>query len=220
MLNTAFFEFFVGLSGNNNRTWFEEHKADFVRHVKTPFYNLVEAVIAEMQEVDPTLVTSAKEATFRIYRDVRFSKDKTPYKTHMAAHITHGERAQTGPTGLYVEVGSNGALVGGGVYQPSTAQLLLVRDLLMHEGKTFRSLLNDKQFKKYFPDGIVGDKHKVIAKEFRAAAELEPLIYNKQFLWMANLTKGELMNANAAHHIASHYRVAKPLSDFFAKALA
>lgn len=219
MLSTKYFSFFSELSKNNNRTWFESHKAEFLHDVKQPFEALVADVIREMQSIDPTLDTSVKASVFRIYRDVRFSKDKTPYKTHMSAHITHGERAETGPAGLYFEVHANGGSIGGGIYQPNKEQLVLVRDLLMHEGDTLHKLLRAKDYMAHYPTGLVGEKNKVLSAEFKAAAIKEPLIYNKQYLWWADVPTSLFTTADAPKRIASYFKAAKPVSDFFAKAL-
>ena len=219
MLPKEYFAFFTALSKNNTREWFEAHKNDYIKNVKKPFEELVAKIIVEIQSIDPELDTTVKASVFRIYRDVRFSKDKTPYKTHMSAHITHGERAETGPAGLYFEVNANGGAIGGGIYQPSKEQLVLVRDLIMHEGPTLHKLISAKSFLSYYPNGLVGEKNKILSAEFKQAAMKEPLIYNKQFLWWADVPSSLFTTSDAAKTVAGYYRAAKPVSDFFAKAL-
>lgn len=219
MLPISFFEFLANLSANNNRDWFNSHKREFESSVRTPFLDLVEEVIARMQVTDPLLITTAKESVFRIYRDIRFSKDKTPYKTHMSAHITNGRRAESGPLGLYFEVHATGGNIGGGVYQPSSAQVTLIRDLLMHEGNTLRKICSAKSFTTHFRDGLTGEKSKILPAEFKVAAQKEPLLYNKQWLWFASVDIDVFTSSDAAKTIAAYHKAAKPISDFFEKAL-
>ncbi len=220
MLSVEYFTFFKELEQNNTKEWFEANKKRFELHVKQPFYGLVDAVIQEVQRKEPELDASSKNCVFRIYRDIRFSKDKTPYKTHMAAHITSGKKDDGGMPGLYFQIGSNGGSLGGGVYQPTKDQLTLVRDLILHEGQTLHKLLKSKVFLQHFPDGLIGEKNKVLPADFREAAKKEPLLYNKQFLWWTSLSADTFMD-NAAHKtIAKYYFASKPIKDFFAQALA
>jgi len=87
-----FIKFLKGLNKNNEREWFHANKKDYVTHVKDPFKAFVQLIIDKMQKVDPTVVITPKDAIFRINRDIRFSKDKTPYKTNVSAAISAGGR--------------------------------------------------------------------------------------------------------------------------------
>lgn len=220
MLSDEYFEFFTLLEQHNTKEWFAANKSKYERFVKKPFHDLVAGIIEEMQTVDPGFTATPQSAIFRIYRDIRFSKDKTPYKTHMAAHITQGAKAETGPPGLYFEVHATGGSIGGGIYEPSRDQLVLVRDLIMHEGKSLHKLLKAQSFRKYYPDGLVGEKHKILPAEFKEAAKSEPLLYHKQLLWWANVPTSMFMQPQAAKSIAAYYKAAKPVSDFFSQAFA
>jgi uncharacterized protein (TIGR02453 family) len=188
--------------------------------VKEPFYALVSTVIEQVQQKEPELEANAKNAIFRIYRDVRFGKDKSPYKLHMAARISPDRKPDGAAPGMYFEVGARGGSIGGGIYQPTKEQLTLVRDLVMHEGKALRKLLKAKALTELFPEGLVGETNKVLPAEFKEAAATEPLLYNKQFLWWTTLGREAFMGKDAAKTLVKHYMAAKPVKDFFIRAFA
>lgn len=215
MLPNEYFDFFTELAHNNNREWFHKHRDVYERYVREPFLHLVQDLLNEIRAMDHSVQEYAKDAVFRIHRDIRFSADKRPYKEHMAAHISPFGRSNTAAPGFYIEVRATGGSVGGGVYQASKEQLTLVRDLVMHENQTLHRLVQDATFRAYFQDGIVGEKNKVLSAEFKEAAKREPLLYNKQFLWWTNVPKTLLTENNAARALGEYYRAAKPISDFF-----
>src|SRR5579871_6798848 len=116
--------FFRGLARNNNRDWFLPRKPLFEEKVKRPMWELVEALNASMKEFAPNYVTDPDKAIYRIYRDTRFSKDKTPYKDHIAASFY---RRGTGPHkygGYYMHISHKEVAIGGGVYMPEPEVLL------------------------------------------------------------------------------------------------
>jgi len=186
MLPAEFFTFFKGLSENNSKEWFDEHRVEYERYVKKPFGALIQTLIDRVRQVDPLVLPLASTAIFRINRDIRFAKDKTPYKTSTGAVINrHGKRAH-GMPGLYLEVTHDRAGLAGGTYNPDAKQLERIRDLLMHEGAAFRAATTSTDFTRAFGE-VLGDRAKVIAKEFKTAAQQEPLIYHKQLYWWREL---------------------------------
>lgn len=206
MLQREFFVFFKGLSENNSKAWFDEHRTEYERFVKKPFAGLVQNLIDRMRQVDPYLLPTASAAIFRINRDIRFSKDKTPYKTSTGAFINrHGKKA-LGMPGLYVEVSYNKAAIAGGTYRPDSEQLERIRDLLMHEGATFRKATENDSFVKAF-GSVQGERAKVLPKEFKVAAQQEPLIYNKQMFWWKELDTKIFLREDCAQVLFEHYVV-------------
>ena len=219
MLPKEYFSFFRKLEKNNEREWFHDHKKDYEQHVKEPFHALVTEFIEKVRTVEPELQMTAKDAIFRINRDIRFSKDKSPYKTHMAAHVTRFGKKEIGRPGFYFQVDAKGGHLGGGCYQPDKESLTLIRDLIMHEGKDLHKELKKKAFKERYQE-LQGEKNKVLPKEFKAAAEDEPLLYNKQFFYWADVEKSLFEGSKGVSTLFTYFKAAKPVNDFFSRAFS
>jgi len=217
MLSKEYFTFFKQLEKNNTKEWFDEHRKEYETYVKKPFYALVDAFIDEVRKIEPDLQMTSKDAVFRINRDIRFSNDKSPYKTHMAAHVTRYGKKEIGRPGFYFEVHATGGSAGGGCYQPDKESLTLIRDLVMHESKDLHKVLGAKAFKDRFGE-LQGEKNKVLPVEFKAAAEKEPLLYNKQFFYWTDLGKETFSSQDSVKQLLAIYKAAKPVQDFFSKA--
>jgi uncharacterized protein (TIGR02453 family) len=217
MLSKEFFSFFTRLEKNNNKEWFDLHRSEYEQNVKEPFRHLVQMVIERIRKIEPDLQMEAKDAIFRINRDVRFSTDKSPYKAHMGAHISRFGRKAIGRPGFYFEVGAKGGGVAGGCYDLDKESLLLVRDLIKHESKEFTKLINAKSFVTTYGE-IRGQKNKVLPPEFRAASEQSPILYNKQFYWWTDIPVKTFLTSSCIDVLMSYHKAAKPLSDFLQKA--
>lgn len=204
MLQDEFFEFFEGLSQNNSKAWFDDHRDQYERFVKKPFALLVQDLIDRVRDVDPFVLPMAKDAIFRINRDIRFAKDKTPYKTSTGAFLNRQGKKALGMPGLYFEVSHDRAGIAGGTYRPDPDQLERVRDLLMHEGKAFRAAVENESFVEAFGE-VLGEKAKIIPKEFKTAAQREPLIYNKQVYWWKELDVSVFHESTCVDVLFDHY---------------
>ncbi len=119
--------FLRSLKRNNDREWFRARKPEYERHVRGPMIQLIEALAADFPRVAPGFVADPKLSLYRIYRDTRFSADKTPLKTHVAAHFPQRGMRRGEGAGLYVEVAVDGVWAGGGIYMPSSANLTAIR---------------------------------------------------------------------------------------------
>ena len=119
--------FFRGLVRNNRREWFQPRKQTFDEKVKAPMVELVAELNRVMMEFAPDYVTDAGKAIYRFYRDTRFSPDKTPYKTQIAASFPRRGNAKHGGAGYYFAISHKGVDVGGGIYMPPPEALLAVR---------------------------------------------------------------------------------------------
>jgi uncharacterized protein (DUF2461 family) len=120
--------FFRGLKRNNRREWFQPRKHLFEQHVKTPMLELAGAINAELAKFAPDYVTEPKKAVFRIYRDTRFSADKTPYKTHIAASFARRGGERLGAGGFYFSVSNETIEVAAGIWHPDREVTLIVRN--------------------------------------------------------------------------------------------
>ncbi|MCX6140844.1 MAG: DUF2461 domain-containing protein [Candidatus Kapabacteria bacterium] len=217
MLSKEFFTFFTQLEKNNTKVFFDEHRAQYERFVKDAFKGLAQELIDRVRTIEPTLQLDAKDAIYRINRDIRFSSDKTPYKTHVSAHINLKGKKAMGFPGFYFEIGAKGGAVGGGAYMPEKEELAAIRDLIMHEGKSLHKLLKSKAFATCYGE-IKGEKNKVLPAEFKQAAIIEPLIANKQFYYWATLPKSVFTSPDCVKTLFDYYKAAKPFNDFFAQA--
>ncbi len=181
-----FTKFFEELKQNNNREWFTANKKRYEKHVKRPFEAFVSVLIVKMQEYDPQCTIQPKDAIFRIYRDIRFSKDKTPYKTNVSAVIGRGGRKEKTLVGMYVELSADHIRIYGGVYMPDKEQLYSIRQEILYNQKEFERLISDKTFVKYFGE-VRGDKNIRLPPEFAEIQDEQPLIANKQFYYYSEI---------------------------------
>ncbi|MDP4663993.1 MAG: DUF2461 domain-containing protein [Salibacteraceae bacterium] len=206
--------FFKELKLNNHRDWFHENKSRYETHVKKPFYQFVSDAIERMQLFDPKCQIEAKDAVFRINRDIRFSKEKTPYKTQMSAMVgAGGRKGGMADTGIYFEVGERHVRIYGGVYQPEKEQLQAIRQEILYNTKEFESIINGAAFKKWFGE-IKGEKNKRLAPEFAEIQENQPLIANKQFYYFADLNPDMLYSDQLLDQFFEAFEASKEVRNF------
>ncbi len=210
--NNNFIDFFTELERNNNLEWFNENKKDFIQFVKEPFEIFIATIINEIRNDDDTFIQSPKEAIFRIYKDVRFSKDKLPYKTFVSAIISENGRKDLTSPGFYIELNKDGINFYGGAHFLQREQLQNLRKFISDNLSEFQSAINDKKFKKNF-NTILGEKNKRIPSEFKEISEVEPLIFNKQFYFMKKLDKKSITSKSLVKTIMELYFVGKPIID-------
>ena len=149
--------FFRGLKKNNRKEWFEEHRADFEQEVKQPMLALIEDVDVRLAAFIPEIIGSPRRSMFRIYRDVRFSKDKAPYKTHAACWFYHrdagsgvGSDAAHGGAGFYFHFGPDEAFCGGGIWMPPRPALNRIRQAIAENHEGFEDIVSSGAFKRKF----------------------------------------------------------------------
>ena len=216
-IDDRFLDFLRELELNNDRDWFNSNKKRFESEVKAPFQALVQDVINALAKVDQTIDIAPKDAVFRIYRDTRFSKDKTPYKTHMGAVVGPGGRRELGSNGVYFEISGHRLGIASGLYMPDKDRLIAVRRLIMSRGAELDKILKGAAFKRLFGE-LQGERNKVLPKEFKEAAKSQPLLFNKQFYCWAEYDPEEAKRADLPKFILDHYKAALPLNKYLAQA--
>lgn len=151
---SVIFRFLKELSANNNREWFNQHK-EMYENARTEFEAFVSEVISTISLFDESIRgIQVKDCTYRIYRDTRFSLDKTPYKTHLGAYINaKGKKSEH--CGYYIHIQPDGCLLAGGSICPSPKVLKAIRQAIYDNTDEYISIVEDPLFKKYFP--VVGD---------------------------------------------------------------
>ena len=211
-------DFLKDLTKNNNREWFNEHKEQFKEFVEKPFHAFIEELINQLREMDPKIQITSKEAVFRIYKDIRFSKDKTPYKEYMAALISkHGRKDHSTP-GMYLELRQDGIQIYRGVYEPTKEQLTNIRYFIADHLNEFNKLLQQKPFIKRY-GSIQGEKNKLIPADLKEAASKQALIYNKHFYCSCKLEKAWITSDKLIKELINCYKDAKAVNQFFEQAI-
>ncbi|MBK6346223.1 MAG: DUF2461 domain-containing protein [Bacteroidales bacterium] len=171
------FEFLGDLRLNNNREWFDQNRTRY-QTVKTAFEVYIDTLIAELSRIDPTIgLPVARDTIFRIFRDVRFSADKLPYKTNFGAFIANGGR-KSPRAGYYIHLEPGSSMIGGGIYMPQPDVLKKLRQEIYFNSGAFKDLLEEKNFRKYFGKLETFDKLKRPPKDFDAGfADIDLLMY-------------------------------------------
>jgi len=210
-------DFFRELELNNDRPWFEKNKKRYESSVKKPMEAFADAMIERMREVLPDITTTGKQAVFRIYRDTRFSKDKTPYKTNAGLHINSGSKGELGNPGLYFHIDPRCMGVASGLYSLEPPVVRRVREYLAAHPDEFQKELDDKSFQKFF-GGIKGETNKVLPAELRESASSQPLLFNKQFYYWAEFEAEEALRDDLADLLMEHMRACRKMNAFLVKA--
>ena len=214
-----FLTFFADLEVNNDRDWFKSHKKQYEAAVKKPFEAFIDVMIDRMQEVDRDVLITPKEAIFRIYRDTRFSKDKTPYKVQVSAAISPGGRKAMDRPGMYIEMSHKHARVYSGVYMPQRPQLQEIREKIITEPERFRKLIAAPDFVRYFGE-IRGERNKVLPKEMKPEAEQQPLLFQKQFYYFTQWSPEVALADDLPDQFMDRYRACLDLNTFLFEAVS
>ena len=216
-LTEAFYEFFIELSANNQKSWFDENRARYEREVKALFLTFVESVLVKMAAVDGRFSgMEAKQCIFRINKDIRFSKDKTPYKLHCAAAIQIGGRKEMGAGGLYIQLGPEECGLYSGVYMPEKDELMRIRGLIAGDMEGFNRVITDKAFVKYFGT-VRGEKNKRIDADWLVAAAEQPLLYNKQFYIQHAIDAEDTLRSNFDDYVVEVWKASRGFNAFLQK---
>lgn len=213
----SFIDFFSELEANNNREWFNDNKKRFEEEVKKPFELFVADVIQCIQKHDTSIKVTPKECIFRIYRDVRFSKDKRPYKTNVSAIIGKDGRKGGSIPGTYIELNHKHFRFYGGCYMPEKQHLADIRYEIANKPEEFKALYEAKAFKKHFNE-IKGEKNKILPSDLKEPATSEAYIFNKQFYYFEEQPASALLSDKLLQSCETSYLASKPMLDFLTKA--
>jgi len=204
--------FLKALAKNNNREWFAEHKNEFKEHeaVAKLFFHAVFDKLSATDDIE-------KYKMMRVYRDVRFSKDKTPYKARFAGSFKRSSERLRG--GYFINLEPGNCVVGGGFYGPNPVDLLRIRKEFELDASDINEILADKKFKKMFPDGIHGDGVKTAPKGFNKSDEAIDLIRKKQFYVMKSFTDTEMISENFINEVVEVFVTLRPFFDYMSEVL-
>ncbi|ATN04290.1 TIGR02453 family protein [Chryseobacterium indologenes] len=206
------FGFLKKLNKNNNREWFNENK-NLYTESQGNVISFLDDLLKEMSSFDAELAKiDSKKALFRIYRDTRFSKDKSPYKTNFGASLGMGKGSQKGGYYLHMEPGKS--FLAGGIYMPESSVLKEVRKEISLYGNDFLNILNQKDFKKHFPELDQQDKLKKIPQGFEKEDPMGEYLKLKNFIVLYHLKDEEVLDKNAAGKMSKIFKLMKPFNDF------
>jgi uncharacterized protein (TIGR02453 family) len=220
----ATFAFLHGLKKNNNKEWFEAHRDDYEQQLRGPAKALAHAMGAYFREQKMPIVGNAKTSLFRINRDIRFSKDKSPYKTHIGLSFPLEGTKKEEWCGYYLgfEPAKTGkgmsVFAGGGIYMPMSPHLKRIRALIDREHKTFTKILGQSDFKKIYPKGLTGETLKRIPQGYSEDHPAANYLKMKSFLFGCDLKEGDLLKENLPEVLGEKFSVALPLIKFLGSA--
>jgi len=206
-------KFLRALKRNNRRDWFQPRKDDYERLVRAPMIAIVEQLAGDMRAMAPEVVVDPRRAIFRIYRDTRFSSDKTPYKTHIAASFPWRGVARNEGAGLYFHVSPTEVWIGGGLYAPETAQLHAVREHLAANLKRWTSIVESVSFKR-IAGAVEGEKLQRVPRGFPRDHEAAEWLRFRQFLAGRDVSPALVTTGRFYPAIVETFRVVAPLIRF------
>ena len=218
MISKHTYQFLKELKKNNNRNWFQANKSRFLE-IKSEFEAFVQDLIAHIAVFDPSIAhLEPKECIFRIYRDTRFSKDKSPYKTNLGAHLLAPDQIPHDRAGYYIHIEPKNTFLAGGAYLPPAVWLKAIRQEIDENGNELKKILSDKNFKKYFGE-MEGDKLKTIPRDYPGDHPFIELLRYKSFLAMHRVSDEDAMSNQFLKHAVQVFKALKPFDDFLNKAL-
>ena len=198
---------------NNRREWFQPRKHIYDEQVKAPMIQLIEALTAEMRKFAPAYVREPSAAIYRIYRDTRFSPNKTPYKTHIAAIFPRRGLEKHAGASLYFSVAPGEIEVAGGVYMPPPEAIRAIRLHLLDHHAEFRALLRARQLRTLMGE-LQGDQLARVPKGFSAEHPAADLVKYKQWLVWTMLDPALAGSPKLFTELLKRFRVMTPLMDF------
>ncbi|MBX2880855.1 MAG: DUF2461 domain-containing protein [Granulosicoccus sp.] len=211
--------FLKDLQANNNRDWFQENKQRYEDEVRTPALAFVEAMEPALHKVSPYINASSKKvggSLMRVYRDTRFSKDKTPYKTNIGIHFRHARARDVHAPGYYVHIEPGDIFFGAGIWQPDSPTLLAVRTLIDEHPKEWKTV---KQ--KVCTRGgleLQGSSLKRAPKGFDPEHSLIDDLKRKDFIAITNLPQNAIIDKDFTKTVAKLVKTSAPLMKFICDA--
>lgn len=212
------FKFLNAVAKNNNREWFEKNKAQYLQ-AKENFEVFVGKFLGELIKFNPSLTgLNPKKLPFRIYRDVRFSKDKQPYKTNMGAGFSPNGKLMQEP-GFYLHIESGRNFLAGGMYMPDPANLSKIRQEIDYNGDKLERIVSYKKFKKWFKGFDTFDKLKTVPKGYAKDHPRLDWLQHKTLIVSHGFTDAEVKNKKFLKQLVEASKAMKPLNDFLKEAI-
>ncbi len=211
--------FLRALKRNNRREWFQPRKEKYEALIRTPMLELVNCLNEEFARFAPQYITPPQKALYRIYRDTRFSKDKTPYKTHVSAIFPRSNAVKREGSVFYFHFTEKDILVFGGVWAPERDELLAYRTLLQDHHEELQEILADRKLKRVL-GGLQGEKLTRMPKGFPVDHPAEALLRHRQWYLEATFDIKLLTTPRVVAEVARHFELMAPFVEFLNRPFA
>ncbi len=210
-------DFLIDLKANNNRDWFTENKSLYLKNHED-LIAFADDLLIKMNEHDTIETPSGKKSLYRIYRDVRFSKDKSPYKTHWSGSFSRATKLLRG--GYYFHIEPGNSFIGGGFWGPNKEDLLRIREDIATDDEELRAILSSPEFVEAF-GGLskFGDQLKTAPKGFDKDHPAIDLLRFKQFIVGKHFSDEEVLSENFSERANSTFKLMRPFFDYMSEVL-
>jgi uncharacterized protein (TIGR02453 family) len=209
--------FLRSLKRHNDRAWFHAHKAEYEANVKGPMVAVIERLGREFRSFAPDLMADPKKSLYRIWRDTRFSEDKRPLKTHLAAVFPHRRGARHTSAGLYLEVSAGWVFAGGGLYMPDPPSLHRIRTRIGEDVDAFRAVSNARALRRV--GGLQGATLTRVPRGFPTDHPSAPFLKHKQFLAFQEWPPALMTSARFWPELLTTFRAVAPLVAYLNEAM-
>ena len=210
------FHFLKDLKANNDRAWFAEHKHRYERQLKEPALRFIEAFAPELRALSPHFMATPR-SLFRIYRDTRFSKDKSPYKTAAGVHFRHDSAKDAHAPGFYLHIEPGACFVGLGIWHPDSNTLLKIRERIVDDPNTWTKVSRGTAFTSHFE--LEGDALKRAPKGFDPEHPLIDDLRRKDFIGVRHVPQSFITSPDLPRELAGTFRNGVPLVRFLCDAV-
>jgi len=212
--------FLTSLENNNNRTWFNEHKAEYELAVREPALDFIETMAPEIKKISPHFRAVPKKvggSLMRVYRDMRFGKDKTPYKTNIGIQFRHEQGKDVHAPGFYLHIEAGGCFVGVGIWRPDSQSLSKLRDFIVDNPVAWGKAINREPFKSNFE--LVGERLKRAPRGYPTDHPLVEDLKRKDFIACAYFDQAEITKPGFCQYVANYFSQSAPFMSYLCMAL-
>ncbi len=214
MFTEEYFDFFIGLTHNNSKAWFDENRSLYEKSVRPQFLAFSEQLQTKLALINPQFAESdIRKSIFRVNRDIRFSKDKTPYKTNMSVIFSPYGSKSMKAGGLYVEIGPEKCAFYSGHYMPEKEELTFIRSQIAANPQRYQEIINEKSFKTFF-DQVRGEEAKRIPAPFMSLSNEVPHLLKKQFYIMHVFEPEQALQNDFLDFAIEVYKASLPYNQF------
>ena len=214
------FDFLTTLAANNRRDWFLENKLRYEETVRQPALDFIHDMSTELSMISPHFIALPKKvggSLMRVNRDIRFGKDKRPYKTNIGIQFRHERGKDVHAPGFYLHIEKDNCFVGVGIWRPDARALGKVRDAIIEKSDAWLSARDNKAFTDHFT--LSGDTLKTYPRGYDKHHPLIADLRRKEFIAIANLRQSNITSTTLLPQVANHFSQATPLMHFLCKAL-
>ncbi len=215
------FDFLSALAVNNNRDWFLDNKQAYEESVRTPALAFIADIATDLALISPHFLAQPRKvggSLMRVNRDIRFGRDKRPYKTNIGIQFRHEVGKDVHAPGFYVHIENDSCFVGVGVWRPGSSALAGIRDAIVEDGDAWLVVRDNTHFRKHFT--LEGDALKSAPRGYPRSHPLIEDIRRKDFIAIANVTNSSVMSKEFLAHVVDHFAQATPFMAYLCKALA